>query len=326
MPPTRGRRAAFTLIELLIVIVIIGILAGLLLPAISSSRAAARQLRCKNNIKQIALATIAFETTNGAFPPARLEPPLDARPPYDCGGVQPSWLVRIMPFIDRDSDFASWDLNAPYGDHPAEVRNRVVSTYICPERRSHGDAIAPSNSSREYFTMPCGCGAVRQITVHGGAVGDYAANHGDLSPGAVGGPDDFFLGGNGTGIIISSRAKCNGDTPINWVDVIRVADVLDGLSNTALVGELHVTPANLTKQPHNGPLFNGEDLAAFARVGGPGVPLARSPEDSPGAVLGFGSWHREVCMFAMGDGSVRAISNLIDTTTLGYLCNRADSL
>ena len=75
--------------------------------------------------------------------------------------------------------------------------------------------------------------------------------------------------------------------------------------------------------PWNGPIFNGEDLAAFARIGGPTVPLLR-PGDEPGSIFGFGSAHPGVVNWTMADGSTRNLSYSIDTTTLGQLCNRND--
>ena len=67
------RLAAFTIVELLVVIAIIGMLIALLLPAIQSAREAARSAQCKNNLKQIGLATLQFNETYKAFPPARLK-------------------------------------------------------------------------------------------------------------------------------------------------------------------------------------------------------------------------------------------------------------
>ena len=64
------RRLGFTVVELLVVIAIIGILMALLLPAVNSARETARRTSCQNNMRNIALATLSFNTTNGYFPPA----------------------------------------------------------------------------------------------------------------------------------------------------------------------------------------------------------------------------------------------------------------
>lgn len=281
-------------------------------------------MTCLSHLRQVGQATLQFHDARGAFPPARIQPKMRAYAPYDCGGQHPSWLVRILPFLEYTSEYANWDLSKPYSEHPAEVIEGVVPVYSCPSRRAGSDAVVASKAIETWVQLPCGCGALRTISMEGGAVGDYAGNHGDLSPGAVGAETDFYWGGNGTGVIISSRGLCESDRPVDWVDRIRIADLTDGTSQTILAGELHVTPDRKNQQPYNGPIYNGEDLAASARVGGPGVPIARSARESQGSVLGFGSWHPDVCHFVLADGSARGVHNFMDTVTLGHLCRRDD--
>lgn len=321
-------RHGFTLVELLVVIAIIGVLMGLLLPAVQYAREAARNSSCLNNMRQIAMATANFEGSQKAFPPARFYQKQVGTPGLDCGGTEPSWLVRILPYLEQENKFRKWDLSKPYRDQDPTVMAAALPIYLCPTRHSVDTANAPPVDMSVIVRLPCGCHGRVQITVVGGATGDYAGNHGDPTPGATGGPQDYYYGGNGNGIIISSQAQCivrdGVQVPGRWVDRVRISDVRDGLSNTFLIGELQVRPQDLNTMPYNGPLYNGEDLSAFARVGGPGVPLSRTIDQEPGPILGFGSWHPGVCNFAFGDGSVRGVDTLIDTQTLGYLCNRSD--
>ncbi len=313
----------FTLVELLVVIAIIGILVGMLLPAVQSIREAARRTDCLNRLRQIGLATTNHHDTIGYFPPARLYARPDAVAPFNVGKDEPSWLVRIMPYMEQANLYQKWDLSKSYDLQVEDAKLNPVELFVCPSRRGTDDAVAPGGVTTVLYTAPCGCGGMVTIDVVGGVTGDYAANHGDLSPGSVGLPSDFFYGGNGTGVIISSSAKLQPSGNLSVVNKINMAKIKDGASNTFLAGELHVRAEDLNTTPYNGPIFNGEDLAAFARVGGPGVPIL-GPKDAPGSVLGFGSWHPGVCNFVRADGSTGSISANLDTVTLGQLTNRAD--
>ena len=317
------------MVELLVVISIIGILIAMLLPAVQTVREAARRTSCMNKLRQIGLATMSFESAHQAFPPARLFPKANAQEPFHLGVNQPSWLVRILPFVEQQPFYDQWNLSMAYDDHPSNVISHALDIFICPSRRTFDQAKAPDVTQNVDIRAPCGCGGVYQVKIVGGATGDYAGNHVDLSPGSVGADTDYYFGGNGTCVIITSQAKAqssNGNSlpRLDWIDPITFGSISDGTTNTILAGELHVMAENMNKIPFNGPIFNGEDLAAFARIGGPGVPILGPLGQSPTGVLGFGSWHPQTCNFVYADGSTHSVVSNVDTVTLGKLCHRAD--
>src|SRR5438034_458642 len=103
----RPGRRAFTLIEVLVVIAIIAVLIGLLLPAVQKVREAAARAKCANNLKQLGLAVHNYHDARNAMPPDRLAP----------GGFV-TWAVLILPYIEQDSVYKLWNLNARYIDQP----------------------------------------------------------------------------------------------------------------------------------------------------------------------------------------------------------------
>lgn len=234
-----------------------------------------------------------------------------------------TWLVRILPFVERGQDFARWDLYSRYEFHPAEARTAVVPTYLCPSRRDAGQAVTPFGTG-PMVVLPCGCSFPGEV-VQTGAAADYAGNMGDTSPGSSGLPTDFYWGVNGTGVLIACRPKDGGRTA-DWMDKVRIADVADGTSNTVLIGEMHVPRDKLASLPDNGLAYDGSRFYNSARVGGPGVPLATGPEDDVGGMglYAFGSWHPGVCSFAFADGRVVAVRTSIGIDTLSRLCHRSD--
>jgi prepilin-type N-terminal cleavage/methylation domain-containing protein len=138
----RQPSAGFTVLELLVVIAVIGILVALLLPAVQQAREAARRSQCQNHLKQISLATVQFEETNKAFPPARIQPrPNEPDQEFRCGGEEPTWLIRILPWLDAASLYEGWNLYDPFRLHGEELRNANLAVFVCPTRRSTSNAI-----------------------------------------------------------------------------------------------------------------------------------------------------------------------------------------
>ena len=122
-----GKGRGFTLVELLVVISIIGALIALLLPAVQSSRSAARRSQCSNNLKQIGLALHNYHDTFGQFPPAVIGP---ANVPRER---QFSWMVAILPYLEQGSLYEALRLDLPC-DHPdnAKVLQVSLRTLLCP--------------------------------------------------------------------------------------------------------------------------------------------------------------------------------------------------
>ncbi|MEL6108346.1 MAG: DUF1559 domain-containing protein [Planctomycetota bacterium] len=327
--PFRG----FTLIELLVVLGIISVLIGLFLPAVQSAREASRRADCSNRVRQLALATQMHHDVLGYFPAARYESRPDADLAERCGLETPTWLARVMPYIEERALGDGWDMSKQWHAHPSSIRSVVPDIFLCPSRRA-GTQPTGYRDLRTVVTggggtLPCGCplpprDKELEISVEG-ALCDYAGNHGDLSPGSVGEPTDFYFGGNGTGVIISVRPSCKDGTAIAQLDRVRMASVFDGTSNTFLFGEKFIPTAGLGVFPEDSPAYDGDHLPASSRLAGPGMRLANGPNDLVADMFSFGSWHPDGVHFAYVDGSVHFISPNTDTQLLGSLANRRDS-
>ena len=111
------KRNGFTLVELLVVIAIIGILVGLLLPAVQAAREAARRMQCSNNLKQLGLAALNYESTFKKFPPNHIfaGPILNPTTANGAKDVQNmecwGWHVLLMPQIEQTGMYNQLNIN-----------------------------------------------------------------------------------------------------------------------------------------------------------------------------------------------------------------------
>jgi prepilin-type processing-associated H-X9-DG protein len=211
MPPV-SRRWAFSLVELLVVLVVLAILLGLLLPAIQRAREAGNRTRCQNNLKQLGLALHAYQTTLGSFPQAYNEfwnfcEPADA-PQSPDPRPRKSWAGLVLPFVEQELLASSGALNA---------QQALLLIYQCPSDPRWGGLSYGGN----YKFLGDQFGLTSYLAVEGSAyrLGSTVATEVAME---FGGPKD--------GVIYRSS-----DT--------HLTDITDGSSNTLLVGERPPSPA-----------------------------------------------------------------------------------
>ncbi|MFZ9862436.1 MAG: DUF1559 domain-containing protein [Gemmataceae bacterium] len=126
-------RGGFTLIELLVVISIISMLIGLLMPAVQKTRAAASNLQCLNNLKQIALANQNYLSQFQTFPPARVSL------------MGATWSVLILPYIEQENLYKLWDLNKTYYEQNVTAISTPVKLFLCPQKRNSNSSFSVSS-------------------------------------------------------------------------------------------------------------------------------------------------------------------------------------
>jgi prepilin-type N-terminal cleavage/methylation domain-containing protein len=169
--PETSRRSAFTLIELLVVVAILGLLVGLLLPAVQSVREAARRVECKNKLKQLALAMQGYHEAQRCLPPARNKTPKYGLMPYLLPYLEEQNLADIFDYTKSFSDVAN---------QPAATT--VLSVVLCPSTPT-SEIINLRNSSKtgkSYGTFLTAGGSSSDPGAPGIMTGrrcDYWVNH-----------------------------------------------------------------------------------------------------------------------------------------------------
>ena len=162
--PAFPRPAAFTLVEILVVLVIISTLIALLLPAVQSAREAARMTQCKNNLKQLALACHHYESVERTLPLLY------------ASSNQPGWITAILPYFDGGNLCEAYNPKQPWFDQSnADAVRRPIATLECPS--TPGDRTFTATCPR-FADDPT---AQHPMTTFLVGVADYFAISGALS-------------------------------------------------------------------------------------------------------------------------------------------------
>jgi len=326
----RSKSAGFTLVELLVVIAIIGVMVGLLLPAVQAAREAARRMSCSNNLKQIGLGLHNYESTFKVLPSAlrgadrRLGQPSGE----DDDGF--GWLVAVLPFVEQQGLV---DLMRPNGHYGVlgnqSIRNQFYPLVPPGGVMPGGDTIVPTYRCPSS-ALPDHCPATWQIP---GSQNVGAGMIPARYPMAIGHATTDYKGAGGS---------CNGDWGVLhklWeAPPTKFSEITDGLTNTIMVGESSYVTSNVsasrraTEAPTSfldwptwiGAFGSGQDETI--RING----RTNSPINAKVSVnrmyLAVNddnafSYHAGGAQFLFCDGSVHFVSESVDA---GTYCNMHD--
>jgi len=319
---TMSRRIAsksgFTLIELLVVIAIIAVLIALLLPAVQAAREAARRSQCTNNMKQMALGFLNYESTHTSFPAGSSGPKggTSTSPTFTAPWVDPAhggtplgffgWPAPILPFMEQTQIYNAINFSLPM--YTSTFFEHTSATAAGSERGPLGSVAntTAANSQPNTFACPSARRA-RPISEQK----DYAVNGGlSIVSGKCTCPDRY------------DNTVMNGFTSVNsWP---KIAEITDGTSNTVmLIEEDHYTDHSY--------IAYGKGSNPFMFVGHPSQgyvdPAYRPNIDEMGAVQwdnrAADSYHPGGVNATFADGSTRFLKQTINMTIYQAICSRA---
>lgn len=138
MRSTLRRKPGFTLVELLVVIAIIGVMVGLLLPAVQAARESARRMQCSNNLKQLGLAAHNFHDTYGRIVNGGRDGYLTDAVTACCNSLSLegwNWTFHLLPYLEQQNVYDMGDIDDPVGTQDI-VSQQGIPGYYCPTRRS----------------------------------------------------------------------------------------------------------------------------------------------------------------------------------------------
>ena len=213
-PP--GRRRGFTLIELLVVIAIIGILIGLLLPAVQKVREAANRMKCANNLKQIGLALHNYSDSFGTFPLG------------NKGGAGGSygynWRLFILPYLEQDALYKRFDqTQSAWSAAMAPMDGANIPNYRCPSSPLPPFSVALAPAGVTYSQ----CQRVTYVGIAGGTTNAFNGSGFTETR--------QTNGANTTGCCTGGDTTGGGPLVANLA--VEISRITDGTSNTMAVSE-----------------------------------------------------------------------------------------
>lgn len=220
--------AAFTLIELLAVIAIIGVLVGLLLPAVQAARESARRSACTSTLRQWTIAILNHHEVKGAFPYiANRKAAGGTEDVNEVSTAYRPWVVAVWPYIEQADLSDRWNFSRPHNDTGATpiggMRNNTIAQRLLPIN------YCPSDRPGAF------------LCIRGGQLGTNTGN--------CGARQNYTVNG-GTGSWLQPRPTApfgfsGGTVQSNFVPFCtKLKNIVDGSSKTLLMGELRSFPSN----------------------------------------------------------------------------------